>query len=1488
MPDDSQPQPTFRQRVWRLDLPMPLANFLFRAKGRGGHGEALEVWETAVKLMACATWAACRAQRVRSEGLVEACKPLGRPSFGHWAGLLREAAALLTQADGPIPARMRPLLDGLQTHRSQWPPALGELLTGLEEAARVQMQGKRLIDLFSAMVTYRNRTHGHAESVSRDLLEANATRLLDGVMALAELCPPIGSYRAVAVREVIRQGVGFSANLHLLHGSHGEPLDRPIRLGLERELEPGRAYLWHGPTDQPDEDLYLPLWPIAAAVADEKSGTWGLALLKDRARGPELRYLGLSHETINLEVDPHSYELLLGRRETDGGPTLPEEALAMDPWRGLQPYHEAHRALFFGRDRESAEVLSLLEDQGVVVVCGASGSGKSSLVRAGVVPALRQRAEQEDLTFSAVILRPGQHPVDALRTALRSVDLSSATASAQWAALVDRWLNVDPEAVDPAALANLLHGLRQQARAVVLVVDQFEEAATAGAPPPEAQCFLRLVATLAGRAREQATPVLCTLRADLLDRLLGQAESLDVLREYLYLLGPLQDQQLGAVVEGPLRGRHVEAEGGLAEQIAADVGDEPGSLALLSQVLTVLWDRRGDYGDRLTKRGYEDAGGVQGAVAKLGDEARAEVPTEQAAAFDKLLLSLATVGQRGAFVRTRMSLSALAESVGLDEPALRQLMEPLIRRRLVVLNTATQDDDPRQETAEIAHEALLRSWPYYRQLLADQREVVQLRADLQRDAATWDAAGRGRRELWTDGTSRLRRAEELRDAGRLPLTALQRRFLAAGRTKARNRRRVAIGAVAIMALLAVVAGAFWLRAEDNERLAFKKAEEAKTERDRAIAKAREARLANYASKITLADAAILRNDVFTARRALLRAHADLRGWEWRHLWYNSDISLFTLRGHERRVTCVAFSPDGKRIVSGSGDETVKVWDAERGRVLVVFSGHGSSVTSVAFSPDGKRIVSGSDDDTLRVWDFEGRRALLTLPGHGAGVSSVAFSPDGKRIVSGSGDRTLKVWDAESGRELLALRGHKGGVTSVAFNSDGKRIVSGSDDDTLKVWDLERGRELLTLRGHGAGVSSVAFSPDGKRIVSGSGDRTLKVWDAESGRELLALRGHKGGVTSVAFNSDGKRIVSGSDDDTLKVWDLERGRELLTLRGHAAGVSSVAFSPDGKRIVSGSRDRTLQVWNDEVRSGVLTLSGHDRPVYSIAFSSDGKRIVSGSLDKTLKVWDAEHGRELLTIEDSPIFSVAFSPDGTRIVSGNHDGTLKVWDAKSGRKLRTLLGHDGRIFAVAFSPDGKRIVSGSSDETVKVWDAMSGSELLTLDGHRDVVRCVAFSPDGKRIVSGGGDKMVKVWDARSGGESLTLRGHGDNVVAAAFSPDGKRIVSGSWDETLKVWDAESGRELRTLDGHWGAVTSVAFNKDGKRIVSGSEDNTLRVWDAESGHELLTLRGYGGNVSSVGFSPDRKRIVSGNEDGTLKVWTAVDVDEVSAQLEQSGGKE
>ena len=540
--------------------------------------------------------------------------------------------------------------------------------------------------------------------------------------------------------------------------------------------------------------------------------------------------------------------------------------------------------------------------------------------------------------------------------------------------------------------------------------------------------------------------------------------------------------------------------------------------------------------------------------------------------------------------------------------------------------------------------------------------------------------------------------------------------------------------------------------------------------------------------------------------------------------------LQILEGHKGMINCVAVLPDG-RIVSGSSDDTLRVWDSSTGQCLQILEGHKGTIYYVAVLPDG-RIVSGSSDNSLRVWDSSTGQCIRTLEGHSE-ISCLAILPDG-RVVSGSWDGTLRVWNSSTGQCLQILEGHKGRINCVVVLSDG-RIVSSSSDHSLRVWDSSTGQCLQTLEGHSGGISCVAVLPGGC-VVSGSYDNSLRVWDSSTGQCLQILKGHTRHIICMAVLPDG-RIVSSSSDHSLRVWDSSTGQCLQTLEGHSGGISCVAVLPDG-HVVSGSYDKSLRVWDSSTGQCIRTLEGHNKGIECLAILPDG-RIISGLEDNSLRLWDSSTAHCLQIMKNNYIVvalkrCIAILPDD-RIVISSYDSSIQIWDPSTGQCLQILKGHRGMITCVAVLPDG-RVVSGSYDNSLRVWDSSTGQCLQILKGHTRHIICMAVLPDG-RIVSGSSDKTLRVWDPTTGQCLQILEGHRGTIDCVAILPDG-RIVSGSWDDTLRVWNPLTAQCIQVLEGHSSCVDSVAVLPDG-RIVSGSWDGTLRVWNSSTGQCIHTLR-------------------------------------------------
>jgi len=611
------------------------------------------------------------------------------------------------------------------------------------------------------------------------------------------------------------------------------------------------------------------------------------------------------------------------------------------------------------------------------------------------------------------------------------------------------------------------------------------------------------------------------------------------------------------------------------------------------------------------------------------------------------------------------------------------------------------------------------------------------------------------------------------------------------------------------------------------------------------------------------------------------------------------LELVVQDGHIGSVRSVAFSSDGKQVLTGSEDQLAIMWDVASGQRLRTFQGHTRLITSVAFSPDGKQVLTGSGDTTAIVWDAASAQKLRDFKGHTSPVSSVVFSSDGKQVLTGSGDKTAILWDAASGQKLRAYQGHTSELSSAAFSPDGKQVLTGSWDKTAILWDAASGQKLRTFQGHTSWITSVAFSPDGKQVLTASGDKTAILWDAASGRKLRAFKGHTSELSSAAFSPDGKQVLTGSWDNTAILWDAAiavqdasnplgtpRGQKLHTLEGRTGRITSVAFSPDGKQVLTGSGDNTAILWDAASGQKLRAFQRHTSELFSVAFSPDGKQVLTGSRDKTAILWDAASGQKLHAFQGhtSRITSVAFSPDGKQVVTGSWDKTAILWDAANGQKLRTFQGHSNLIRSVAFSPDSKQVLTGSTDKTAILWDAANGQKLRPFQAS-DGITSVAFSPDGKQVLTGSFDNIALLWDAATGQKLRAFQGHTGGIMSVAFSPDGKQVLTGSADKTAIVWDSASGQKLRAFQGHASWITA-AFSPDGKQVLSGSGDNTAILWDAASGQKLRTFQGHTSWIISVAFRPDGKQVLTGSGDGTTRLWNSSTGRELCSLLSLDAG--
>lgn len=606
--------------------------------------------------------------------------------------------------------------------------------------------------------------------------------------------------------------------------------------------------------------------------------------------------------------------------------------------------------------------------------------------------------------------------------------------------------------------------------------------------------------------------------------------------------------------------------------------------------------------------------------------------------------------------------------------------------------------------------------------------------------------------------------------------------------------------------------------------------------------------------------------------------------------------------HTQAAGTVAYSNAEKNLfASGSEDATVKLYEASGGREIRTLRGHEKQVYQVAFSPDSELLASASEDGTARIWKVRTGELVHTLNGHGGPMTSVAFNLGGDLLASGGQDNHARVWNVATGREVRVLLGHAGYVTAVTFSrADDSLLATGAADNEVRLWDARSGTLLHTFKGHDGGVNALAFSPRGNLLASGSRDYTVRLWDVRAKAARAILDGHAYSVTSLSFTPDGSTLASSSEDHTIRLWSVGSASLIRTLDAHGFRADSVDFSPDGRRFISSGADETIKVWDIASSAVLLELRLQSSPEMPVAFSRDGKRLAAAKLNE-ISLQVVGEGREAQTLRGHSAFvtALAFSEDGELLASASEDRTAKLWNVRSGREVTTLGGDGTKVIRLAFSPDGKRLASQEEDEVVRLWSTETFRETLRLTDHPASVTSLAFGRGGETLACGYWNGDIKLWNAADGGVRKHIKAarFSSPVAALAFNPDGRMLASGEWViGKVKLWDAGAGRLLHEFGGppaggqaagptHDDFVMSVAFSNDGKRLVSGGRDAAVKVWSTESKQQLAVFRGHAATVKEAKLLPGGVSVLSGGADGEFIIWRAADGVEL-ARLVQVGG--
>jgi WD40 repeat protein len=1093
-------------------------------------------------------------------------------------------------------------------------------------------------------------------------------------------------------------------------------------------------------------------------------------------------------------------------------------AVDVCPYRGLLAFTEADARFYFGRQELVGELVEhLRRNPKLLAVVGSSGSGKSSLVQAGLIPHLPQIPGFEQ--SQVVYFRPSAAPLEALRRALAASQIPIESN---------------------AGIAEIADSIIERSRKarLVLFADQFEEA-FALSPDPERIQFIRGLANLISGS--STVTLLLTLRADFYDQLLrSQLGQLVKFGQATVL--PMSSKELESTITKPAETIGLQLEPGLTDRILEETADIEQPLPLLEFALTQLWEKR--EGSFLTHAAYSAIGRVGGALGAWATDAYTSLIPSDRELARRIFTNLVHFGKSGApDTRRERSVDELT-SLSTDRDSVRRIVLYLASRRLLVTD---RDPATGEAYAEIIHDALLSEWTQLSSWIREDHPFLFWRQWLQERIQEWREKQQDPGGLLRGGL--LAEARQHVSGRSADLTQSEREYIELSH-QLQTREEARLEQLSIDA--------------ERRKEEVKRGQE-ETLHERQVSLARH--LASQAESIRTQHPELVERSVLLAVESVRRfrtLEADQALRNGLDLLPRAIARVI----HEDEVLCLAFSPSGRFLATGSDDNTARVTEVQTGREIARFV-HQSGVTSVRFSADSKLLVSSSMDCTVHVSELVTGRQNLELV-HDLQVYSVEISPDGSLLATASMDGTARIWRMQDGTELFRLP-HGDQVRAAKFSPDGRFLATASWDSSARIWEIASGKELSCFM-HEDGVQALAFNPNASLLFTGSMDRTARVWSLSEQKECKRML-HSGEVSDVAISMDGTLLATASWDRTARIWDIATGRELTRIT-HDGNVYAVAFSPHGKFVATAGVDRIARLF-DATTGGEIGRMCHNDRLHGITFSQDSKMLASASSDRTARVWEAD--RRSATprmVHEDGVYAVKFSPDGKLIGTASMDATTRVWEPATGRELLRLI-HDAGVNTVQFSRDSRLLATACMDCTTRVWDLTSGDQVIRAE-HDFQVYSVDFSPDGRLLASGSMDRTARIWDTATGREVACLR-HADQVHAVKFAPNGQFLVTAGSDSAARLWEVATAREVACFP-HNGAVDVVVFNRDGTLLVTGSSDRTARIWDIRDSKEVARLR-HEDRVFAVSLSPDERVLATASWDRKARLWTWPDGAELRA---------
>ncbi|VEP15065.1 conserved hypothetical protein [Hyella patelloides LEGE 07179] len=1117
-----------------------------------------------------------------------------------------------------------------------------------------------------------------------------------------------------------------------------------------------------------------------------------------------------------------------------------------------------------------------------MAIVGASGSGKSSVVFAGLVPQLR-RAKNAD--WQIVTFRPGNNPISAMVTAFNQTQLCQieeshfrktpfalseliesivANASVKYSfekVYSDKYSfkRVYSEEQD-TPLVNQQNGStaitapqqnRQSSRRLLLIVDQFEEFYTLASVAERQACLQSLIFAV---NNAPAFTLVITLRADFYGQALAYRPLSDLLQNAVFNLSAMNRQELQRAIAIPANKMEIDLEKGLIDKLIDSVNRKSGRLPLLEFTLTQLWSQQQN--GWLTHQAYNELGEVERALANHAEAVYSQLDRFSRSKMPKILTQLVQLCEENEITRR----IATKDEV---RPENWDLVSYLADARLVMTNCNPVTN---QETVEIVHEALINSWGRFKHWLKADEDFRRWQQSLRRAFAAWENSNCDRGALLrgkplADAQYWLQQREEDLSNSDRDFIYRSIQLQQGEKDREKRRRKITLSSLIVGLVLAIFLSGIacwqWKSSASNEILAISKYAKLLC----ASARGFDGLLESLKAADKIEKTAWVKQNPEVQQSVIKALQETVYGVRERN----------RIVVGEGKIRSVSFSPDGNIFASGSSNSKLSIWHQD-GSLQTSIDTQQQQINRVAFSPDGKTLATAGKDGTVKLWKPNGK-LFDTITAYKGQMFGMNFSPDGKMLATAGEDGQIKLWNRQ-GKLQRIIDIDSSSLLAVTYSPDGKMLATAGEDSTVKLWNTS-GELLQTISGYQRAVISVTFSPDGQTLAASSEDGTMKFWNLDG--TLLHTMSEENVIHDIRFTPDGHTIVSVGGDTTVKLWNSDYSLR-KTFTGHTDGVLGLALSPDGHTIASASADSTIKLWQLDSQL-FKTLQLHDDAVYTAVFSPDNSMIATASGDNTVKLWNRD-GTLLKTLvgHTGAVHGLSFSPDGNIIATASWDKTVKLWKT-DGTLLNTFKGHTDKVYMASISPDGTTIASASSDRTIKLW-RLDGTLIKTLTGHEDVVHGVSFSPDGKMIASASHDRTVKLWSDR-GKLLTTLTGHSNWVHAVTFSPDSKVIASASHDQTVKLWNTK-GKLLNTIVGHTDKVLGVAFSHDGQTLASSSRDSSVKLWHLD-GSLIATLRGHGNWVHSVSFSPDDLSLASASYDNTAIIWDLTDINNLDVLVQR-----